>query len=430
LRAVDIILKKRDGGTLTKEETAFIISGYVSGDIPEYQVSAWLMAIFFKGMTAEETASLTEIMLNSGTRVNLDGISGPFVDKHSTGGVGDKTSLIIAPLLASMGIRVPMMSGRALGHTGGTLDKLESIPGYRTDLSLAEFRCGLAEEGFAMTGQSKDLAPADRLLYALRDVTGTVESIPLITASILSKKVAEGASGLVFDVKYGAGAFMKEKAQASALAQSLMSVGTALGKRISTLLTDMDEPLGNTVGNFLEIEEVLDCLEGGGPADIMEVSLALAASACVLGGKAVGVEEGLELCKKALGGGLPRELFLANVERQGGDVGRLLEMRNNYRSRYAYDLKAERSGYITRVDAYKVGLAGVYLGVGRNRVEDAVSPVAGVLFHKKSGDWVDRGEAVMTAYAKDEGSLYEALPLLEGAVSYGGTKPNKKPLVG
>jgi pyrimidine-nucleoside phosphorylase len=430
MRVVDIITKKRDGGTLTKEEIAFIVNGYVDGSIPEYQVSAWLMAVFFKGMAPEETVFLTEVMLNSGMRISFDDIPGPFVDKHSTGGVGDKTSFIIAPLLASIGIRVPMTSGRALGHTGGTLDKLESIPGYRTNLSLAEFRCGLAEEGFAMTGQSKDITPADRLLYALRDVTATVESIPLITASILSKKIAEGADALVFDVKYGSGAFMKEKSQASALANSLVSVGTALGKRISTLLTDMDEPLGNAVGNFLEIEEALDCLEGNGPADVMEVSLALAANACVLGEKASCVEEGLELCKKALKSGLPRELFLANVKRQGGDVKRLLEMRGNYRSQYVYDLKAEQNAYITRIDADKVGLAGVYLGVGRNRVEDAVSPVAGVLLHKKRGNWTNVGETVMTAYAKDGGSLREALPLLKDAVSYSETKPSQKFLIG
>jgi pyrimidine-nucleoside phosphorylase len=424
MRVVDIITKKRDGGTLTKEEIAFIVNGYVDESIPEYQVSAWLMAVFFKGMAPEETVFLTEVMLNSGTRISFDDIPGPFVDKHSTGGVGDKTSLVIAPLLANVGIRVPMMSGRALGHTGGTLDKLEAIPGYRTNLSLAEFRRGLAEEGFAMTGQSKDIVPADRLLYALRDVTATVESIPLITASILSKKIAEGADALVFDVKYGSGAFMKEKSQASALAHSLVNVGTALGKRISTLLTDMDEPLGNAVGNFLEVEEALDCLEGNGPADVMEVSLALAANACVLGEKASCVEEGLELCKKALESGLPRELFLANVERQGGDVKRLLEMRGNYRSQYVYDLKAKQNAYITRIDAYKVGLAGVYLGVGRNRVEDAVSPVAGILLHKKRGDWTNVGETVMTAYAKDDNSLHEAFPLLKDAVSYGETKPS------
>jgi pyrimidine-nucleoside phosphorylase len=430
VRAVDIILKKRDGGTLTKEETTFLIFGYVGGVIPEYQVSAWLMTVFFKGMTQEETVFLTEAMLNSGTRVSLDGIPGPFVDKHSTGGVGDKTSLVIAPLLASIGIRVPMMSGRALGHTGGTLDKLESIPGYRTNLSLAEFQRGLAEEGFAMTGQSEDVAPADKLLYALRDVTATVESIPLITASILSKKAAEGADAVIFDVKYGSGAFMKEKSQASALAQSLVNVGTALGMKISTLLTDMDQPLGNMVGNFLEIEEVLDCLEGNGPADVMEVSLALAARACVLGDKASCVEEGLEVCKKALESGLPRQLFLSNVERQGGDVKRLLEMRKNYRSQYALDIKAEQSAYITHIDAYKVGLAGVYIGVGRNRVEDAVSPTAGVLLYKKSGDWTDAGESIMTVYAKDDGSLRGAIPLLKDAVSYGETKPDKKSLIG
>jgi pyrimidine-nucleoside phosphorylase len=427
---VDIISYKRDGGTLTKEEIAFMVNGYVGGVIPEYQVAAWLMAVFFRGMTPKETAFLTEIMLDSGAKINLDGIPGPFVDKHSTGGVGDKTSLIIAPLLASVGIRVPMISGRALGHTGGTLDKLESIPGYRTNLSETEFRHGLVEDGFAMTGQSRDIAPADKLLYALRDVTATVESIPLITASILSKKAAEGASALVFDVKYGSGAFMKEKSQASSLAHSLVNTGTAMGMRIAALLTDMDEPLGNAVGNFLEVEEALDCLEGNGPMDVMEVSLALAASACILGGKASCIEEGLELCKKSLQSGLPRKLFLANVSRQGGNMKHLLEMRKNYRSQYAVELKAEQNAYITRIDAYKVGLAGVYLGVGRNRVEDAVSPLAGILLRKKSGEWVDTGETVMTVYAKDGAGLRDALPLLKDAVSYGEIKPKKKPLIG
>ena len=267
MRAVDIIMKKRDGGELSREEIASLIDGYVAGRVPDYQVSAWLMAVFFKGMTAPETADLTDVMLRSGSVLDLSGMTGPFVDKHSTGGVGDKVSLILAPMVAACGIKVPMMSGRALGHTGGTLDKLESIPGYRTALSQAEFRDFITKDGFAMTGQTAEIVPADKKLYALRDVTASVESIPLITASILSKKVAEGAEALVFDVKSGPGAFMKTPERAEALARSLVGAGTAMGKRVVGVITDMTEPLGLKVGNFFEIEEALDCLEGFGPDD-------------------------------------------------------------------------------------------------------------------------------------------------------------------
>lgn len=264
MRAVDIIIKKRNGEELSKDELAQIIKGYVDASIPEYQISAWLMAIFFKGMSFRETADLTEIMLNSGSCMNLSGIKGPFVDKHSTGGVGDKTSLILAPIVAAYGIKVPMMSGRALGHTGGTLDKLDSIPGYTTRLSEAQFREFLLKDGFAMTGQTDAIVPADKKLYSLRDVTGTVESVALITASILSKKVAEGSEALVFDVKCGSGAFMKSPEDAELLAQSLVKTGEAMGKRIIALITDMSEPLGNKIGNFFEVEETIDCLEAKG----------------------------------------------------------------------------------------------------------------------------------------------------------------------
>ncbi len=276
MRAVDIIVKKRGspatptGAELSREEIKFLVDSYVRGEIPDYQVSAWLMAVYFNGMSFAETGALTEAMLRSGATFDLSGIPGPFVDKHSTGGVGDKISLPLAPIAAACGVRVPMMSGRALGHTGGTLDKLESITGYRTALSVPEFRDFLSRTGFAMTGQTKEIVPADRLLYALRDVTGTVESIPLITASILSKKVAEGADALVFDVKCGSGAFMKNIDDAERLAQSLAGTGRAMGKRIVALITAMDEPLGREVGNFLEIEESMDVLEGKGPRDVVE----------------------------------------------------------------------------------------------------------------------------------------------------------------
>ncbi|MDR2478753.1 MAG: thymidine phosphorylase [Treponema sp.] len=429
MRAVDIIMNKRAGKELSKEEIQFLVGGYVAGDIPGYQVSAWAMAVFFQGMTAAETAALTEVMLRSGAVMDLAGVPGPLVDKHSTGGVGDKTSLILAPLAASLGIRDPMMSGRALGHTGGTLDKLDSIPGYRTSLSVDEFKKIIVKDGFAMTGQTRDIVPADRLLYALRDVTGTVESIPLITASILSKKAAEGAEALVLDVKYGGGAFMKNPADAEKLARSMVDTGRAMGKKITALLTDMDEPLGNMVGNFLEVEESLDCLEGCGEAGLMEVTLELAARMAVLGGKAPNAAEGKALCEKALAGGRPRELFLANIESQGGDVKQFLSMRGNYRSPFKAEIRAAQDGFIARIDAWNIGHAGIGLGVGRDRTEDPVSPTAGIQFHRKRGSSVQKGDLVMSVWGKDQASVDAALPQLSGAVEYSQTPPEHRTLI-
>ncbi|MDR0388699.1 MAG: thymidine phosphorylase [Spirochaetaceae bacterium] len=429
MRAVDVIMKKRSGGELTREEIQFLISGYVAGAIPDYQVSAWAMAVFFRGMTSQETAALTDVMLESGKVMDLSGIKGPFVDKHSTGGVGDKTSLILAPIVASLGIKDPMMSGRALGHTGGTLDKLEAIPGYRTNLSQAEFREILARDGFAMTGQTKEIVPADRLLYALRDVSGTVESIPLITASILSKKVAEGADALVLDVKYGSGAFMKDAKDGEALARSLVDTGAAMGKRITALLTDMDEPLGNMVGNFLEVEECIDCLEGKGPQDLTELSLELAARMVVLGGKAKDSARGREICEEALESGKPLRLFLDNIRSQGGDPESFLKMRGVYRSEIKGEVRAREGGFIRRIDALKVGNAGVQLGVGRNQTQDTVSPTAGIQFHKKSGGAVKPGDLIMSVWAKDEAGLAQALNGLEDAVSYGAAPPENRRLI-
>ncbi len=429
MRAVDIIMKKRDGGELSHDEISFIVNGYVVGSIPEYQISAWLMAVFFKGMTARETADLTEIMLHSGKTMDLSGLKGPFVDKHSTGGVGDKVSLILAPLVAACGIQDPMMSGRALGHTGGTLDKLESIPGYKTGLTEAQFRDYIKADGFAMTGQTAEIVPADKKLYALRDVTGTVESIPLITASILSKKVAEGADALVFDVKSGSGAFMKTHEASRALAKSLVDTGTAMGKHIVSVITDMSEPLGNMVGNFFEIEETLDCLEGKGPADLVDVTLRLSAWMLVAGGKAKNVNDGLAKCREALASGKPRELFFDNVKRQGGDIDKLLALRGKYRSRFSKQMTAPASGFITKLDAYKIGLAGVYLGVGRNKTTDPVAPDVGFIFEKKLGDKVEKNATIATVYGKDEASLEAAWPLITESLSIGGSAPKKAPLV-
>ncbi len=429
MRAVDVIMNKRAGKELSREEIAFLINGYVAGEIPDYQVSAWAMAVFFQGMTAGETAYLTDVMLKSGDSIDLSGITGPFVDKHSTGGVGDKTSLILAPIVASLGIKDPMMSGRALGHTGGTLDKLESIPGYRTNLSVKEFRNILAQDGFAMTGQTKEIVPADRLLYALRDVSGTVESIPLITASILSKKVAEGADALVLDVKFGSGAFMKDPVDGEKLARSLVDTGAAMGKKITALLTDMNEPLGNMMGNFLEVEESLDCLEGKGPEDLMEVTLELAARMVVLGGKAKNAKEGRAVCEEALASGKPKKLFLDNIKSQGGNPDKFLQLRGTYRSEYTADVKAAKTGYISGIDAWTIGHAGVTLGVGRNRKEDPVSPTAGIAFYKKGGDKVKPGDKIMTVWAKDEASLKAALPQIEAAVGYSANPPAPRTLI-
>jgi pyrimidine-nucleoside phosphorylase len=432
MRAVDIILRKRAGKELSREELKFLIGGYTAGEIPDYQVSAWAMAVFFQGMSPAETAALTELMLASGTVMDLSGVPGPLVDKHSTGGVGDKTSLIIAPLAASLGIRDPMMSGRALGHTGGTLDKLEAIPGYRTSLSPAEFKAILTRDGFAMTGQTKDLVPADRLLYALRDVTGTVESIPLITASILAKKIAEGAEALALDVKYGSGAFMKTPQDAENLAWSMVNTGSAMGKKIIALLTNMDEPLGNMVGNFLEVEECYDCLDGKAgedSADLMELSLELTARMLMLGGKAKDAETAKKLCEESLAGGKPRELFLSNIRNQGGNPEEFLSLKGSYRSPYRAEIKAPEDAYISRIDAWKIGHAGVGLGVGRNRTEDPVSPTAGIQFLKKSGAKVNKGELIMIVWGKDEASLEAALPALAGAVEYSPLPPAKRNLI-
>lgn len=429
MRAVDIIMKKRDGGELSRDEIAFVVSGYVSGEIPEYQVSSWLMAVFFRGMSFRETADLTELMLRSGSVMDLSGIAGPFVDKHSTGGVGDKVSLVLAPIAAACGVRVPMMSGRALGHTGGTLDKLESIPGYTTRLDEKRFREYIERDGFAMTGQTDAIVPADKKLYSLRDVTATVESVPLITASILSKKVAEGAEALVFDVKSGPGAFMKTVEDAERLANSLVKTGQAMGKRIVGVITDMTEPLGDKVGNFLEVEESIDCLKGKGPADMMEVTVRLTAWMLIAGGKARDMAEAESLCREAVASGKAYALFERNVRTQGGDAEKMLSLYGNYRSKFVRELKAPSAGYVRSIDAFKIGLAGVYLGVGRNRTTDPVAPDVGFVFARKKGARVAAGDVVATVYGKDEASLDAAWPLVSSSLSVGAAAPAASPLV-
>lgn len=449
MRAVDIIMKKRgnfalssDGSRsvatdtrLSAEEIKFMVQGYVAGTIPEYQISAFLMAVYFNGMTFEETSALTECMLNSGEKIELHGgqfeslgLRGPFVDKHSTGGVGDKISLPLAPIVAACGVQIPMMSGRALGHTGGTLDKLESISGYRTGLTSDEFRALIAKNGYAMTGQTEKIVPADRLLYALRDVTGTVESVPLITASILSKKVAEGSDALVFDVKCGSGAFMKSEMAANELAESLVKTAQAMGKKAAAFITDMDSPLGCKIGNFLEIEETLDCLKGKGPSDVMDLTYALASQMLIFGEKASSKEDALNKCHEAVESGAALQRFLDNVESQGGDAQKMLSDYSTRRSPFKTEIFARQDGFV-KIDAYKTGLSGVYLGVGRNKTTDEVCAEAGIILHAKTGDAVKKGERLMEIFGKDEECLSPAKKILEEAVSYSDEKIARPPLI-
>lgn len=453
LRAVDIIMKKRgnplesQGQELNQQELEFLIKGYVEGSIPDYQISAWLMAVYFNGMSFAETANLTSIMLHSGQVMNhhntgIPNLVGPFVDKHSTGGVGDKLSLPLAPIVAACGqldsrfqVQVPMMSGRALGHTGGTLDKLESIEGYRVGLQVEEFQKLIARTGFAMTGQTKDVVPADRLLYALRDVTATVESIPLITASILSKKVAEGSDGLVFDVKYGSGAFMKTKEDAQALAESLVGTAKAMGKKATALITNMESPLGKKIGNFLEIEETIECLQGTGPADVMDLTYALAVEMLILAQELnpsvtnpATKEEALAACKAVVASGKALQVFLQNVQDQGGNPEKLMEQVGKRRSPFSTQVYATQEGYLN-LHAFKLGLAGVHLGVGRNKTEDEVCPDAGMILHKVQGEKVAAGDLIMEVFGKDQESLEPALALIHQAITYSASPITSQPLI-
>jgi len=420
MRALDLIVKKRNGAALNDGEIDFLVRGCVDSSIPEYQIAAWLMAVYFKGMSFEETACLTRHMIGSGAVIDLDEFKAPLVDKHSTGGVGDKVSLVLAPLAAACGLVVPMMSGRSLGHTGGTLDKLESIPGYRVRLAAGEFRAVLREAGFAMIGQTADLVPADRRLYSLRDATGTVESIPLITASILSKKFAEGARSLVFDVKCGDGAFMKTPQEAGRLARSLVDTARGLDRRVAAVITGMDQPLGRKVGNFLEVEESLDCLEGRGPADLMELTLRLAGWMLVAGGLAGRVEEGVERASACLATGKPREFFMRNVAAQGGDARALEKLRGAWRAPLKAELRAERTGFVASIEAYKTGLAAVHLGAGRSRAEDSVRPDVGIELLKKAGEPVQPGELCCVMYGAERDALERARRLMSEAYHFGG----------
>lgn len=429
MRAVDILRKKRDGGELTPAEVAAFARGATDGSWTDYQLSALLMAICCRGMTAPEATELTRAMTDSGTRVDLSDLPGPKVDKHSTGGVGDKTSLILGPLAAACGVVVPMMSGRGLGHTGGTLDKLEAIPGFRVNLSIREFRIALREVGLAMIGQTADVAPADKKLYSLRDVTGTVESVPLITASILSKKIAEGISGLVLDVKAGHGAFMKTLPDARALAGSLVRVGSANGLNVEAVLTAMDAPLGRAVGNSLEVIEAIDTLKGAGPADTEYLSVLLAAAMVRLAGLAADDATAEARVRQAIRSGAGLEVFRRAIEYQGGDPRVIDDPSRLPATRRSHLIRADRSGYVSEIRAGAVGVAATVLGAGRERAEDAVDHAVGVLVLVRPSEPVRAGEPVLEAVYRDAHKLGDALPLLEDAVRVGDAPPAPTPLV-
>jgi len=415
----EIISRKRDGNSLSPEEIDFFISGYMAHRITDYQMAALLMAIYFRGMNDEETSALTRAYINSGVHIDLSDLPGIKVDKHSTGGVGDKVSIILAPLVASLGVPVPMVSGRGLGHSGGTLDKLESIPGFKTDLSIDKFHELLREFNLALIGQTGDLVPADKRIYALRDVTATVDCIPLISASIMSKKIAEGIDALVLDVKYGNGAFMKDPRQAELLAQKLIKIGKEFGKNVLATLTSMEQPLGYHVGNWLEILECLECFAGNGPADLMEVTYTLGANMLVLGEAAENQDEAREKCRQAIASGRAFEKFLQIARAQGADTA-CLEKPDTYPlAKERASLNADRSGYITRLNTYEIGMASVQLGAGRLRSEDGIDPRAGIILHKKLGDAVSGGDVLLEIHTNRSRQIEPALRRLKNAITIG-----------
>jgi pyrimidine-nucleoside phosphorylase len=430
LRPLEVIAKKRDGQELSAVEIEYFVQEYTRGEIPDYQASAWLMAVILRGMTRVETAALTNAMLLSGETLDLSEFSAAKVDKHSTGGVGDKTSLVLAPLVATAGIIVPMISGRGLGHTGGTLDKLEAIPGFNVNLSVDQFRHVLGECGCAMIGQTAEIAPADRKLYALRDVTATVESPYLICASIMSKKLAEGVDALVLDVKTGSGAFMKREEDAAFLAELMVETGRLVGKQVVALITDMDQPLGTHVGNSLEVIEVLEVLGGGGPDDLRELCLELAGWMLYLGEAAKTPQQGRAEAAKLIESRAALEKFRQMIELQGGDARVVDDPSRLPRSKYCADITCLSDGFVAEIDCQAVGVASVILGGGRNKKEDSVDPAVGIIVHHKLGDSVLKGDPLCTIHYNSETQAGEAAALLEKSFQIKAEAPTQqKPLV-
>lgn len=397
MRMYDLIKKKRDGFELTREEINFVIDGYMKEEIPDYQVSALLMAIFYKGMTNRETADLTFAMRDSGEKLHFEGLEGLRVDKHSTGGVGDKTSLIVAPIVASLGVKVAKMSGRGLGHTGGTIDKLEAIKGFRTDIPLDEFINIVNEVGISIIGQTKDLAPADKKLYALRDVTATVESIPLVVSSIMSKKLAANDDCVVLDVKTGSGAICKTLDDSTTLASIMVDIGKKAGKKMMAIITDMDRPLGNNVGNSLEVIEAIETLKGNGPEDLTEICLILAASMLHIAGFG-DIDSCKQIALNQIQSGKAFRTFLKMVEKQGGDVNCILNPELFEKAKYSLEIYSPKTGYINHMNTEEIGLSSLMLGAGRNRKEDPIDYSAGIILNKKTYDHINEGELLATLY--------------------------------
>ncbi|ACT00992.1 pyrimidine-nucleoside phosphorylase [Paenibacillus sp. JDR-2] len=430
MRAVDLIQKKRDGGELTAKELTFLVDGYCDGDIPDYQMSAWAMAVLFRGMTPAETAALTLAMANSGDQVDLAPIAGVKVDKHSTGGVGDKTTLIIAPLVASVGVPVAKMSGRGLGHTGGTIDKLESIAGFQTELTREKFLEQVNELGLSVIGQSGNLAPADKKLYALRDVTATVESIPLIASSVMSKKIAAGADAIVLDVKTGSGAFMKTVDDSEKLAQAMVDIGTKVGRQTAAVISDMDQPLGFAIGNALEVREAIETLQGNGPADLTELCLTLGAHMVVLGGKASTVAEAKGLLQSQLANGEALAKFKQFVSAQGGDVSVVDDLDRLPQAAEQAEVKAAAAGFIAAIDAEELGIAAMLLGAGRATKDASIDYSVGITIRKKVGDAVSEGDtlAVLHTRAQDP-AVEEVIAKVREAYTIAADKPEERPLL-
>jgi pyrimidine-nucleoside phosphorylase len=429
MRVADLIRQKREGAEITPEQINFLIDGYTRGEIPDYQISALLMAIVWRGMTHSETAALTDAMLRSGDTLDLSDLPGKKVDKHSTGGVGDKTSLIIAPIVAAGGLVVPMISGRGLGHTGGTLDKLESIPGFNVNLSLADFRRVLGKCGCALIGATAEIAPADKKIYALRDVTATVESPALICASIMSKKLAEGIDALVLDVKTGSGAFLKSEKEAVGLAELMVETGKRMGKRVVALITDMDQPLGRAAGNAMEVVESIEILNGEGPADLRELCLELSAWMFYLGERVASVDEGKRLAADQITSGRAKEKFREIIRLQGGDDGVVDHPERLTKAQYTAEVTSPADGYAQITDCEKLGRACIALGAGRNTKEDAIDLEVGLVIHRKRGDAVRQGEVLCTIHYNSPARLDDARRLIASSFQITREAPKPQPLV-
>jgi pyrimidine-nucleoside phosphorylase/thymidine phosphorylase len=429
MRTVDLVHRKRDGEELSVEEIRYLVDGFTEGSIPDYQMSAFLMAVFFSGMSDREVGALTDCMVRSGQKVDLSAVPGVKVDKHSTGGVGDKTSLIAAPLAAAAGAVVPMISGRALGHTGGTLDKLESIPGFRTDLTIDEFREQLLKHRLAFIGQTPEIAPADGKLYALRDATATIESIPLIASSIMSKKLAVGLDALVLDVKVGAGAFMKRQVDARRLAQMMVAIGRRLDKRVQALITDMNQPLGYAIGNALEVMEVSQTLQNAGPTDLTRLSLELAARMIYLGRVTATLEEARELAQQCLLDGSGYRAFRAVIQAQGGNPQVLDRFELLPNATGMREIPSPRAGYVSAIDAEDIGRASAMIGAGRDRKEDPIDHAVGVILEVKIGQRVDAGGVLCRLYYTKEDRVEEAAQLVEDAFRISTHAPEERELI-